>query len=69
MIDHLLVRPSFLNGVARTMDVFASFRDYDFNQAVQEDDLQALKKDFEVVGRDLQIAMDQFQCNNAQEQE
>lgn len=53
MSDFLFVRPSFLSGVARVVDLWAGFDDYDFREDEQEADARALFSDWRVTGEDI----------------
>lgn len=66
MSDFIFVKPSFFNGIARASDTFATFTEYNLSSTGQEADFQALKNDFEAIGGDLQIAIDQFESDYVQ---
>lgn len=55
--DFLFVRPSFLNGMARVMDVFAELDDYNASNTPDEADATALLIDWQAVARDFEEAM------------
>ena len=51
--DFLVQKPSFLNGMARSIDLFGSFTRYNRSKSGAEADALALKKDFEKVAEEL----------------
>lgn len=51
--DFLVQQPSFLNGMARSIDLFADFTDYNSSLSEIEADQLALKTDWEAVLGDL----------------
>lgn len=57
----LFARPSFFEGVARVMDIGATMQTYNNSRTEKEADLKALKKDWEVVGKDISNAIKQYE--------
>jgi hypothetical protein len=55
--DILFVRPSFMNGMARAMDIFADLDDYNVSNTPEEADARALYADWLTVANDLEVAM------------
>lgn len=56
-------RPSFFKGAARLIDFGNTLKDYNFNKSAAESDLDAISKDFEQVGKDIQEAITSFEGN------
>ena len=54
---YLFARPSFLEGISRTLDVAGNFDDYNESRTPQEADLQATVHDWQMVGLDLSTAI------------
>lgn len=54
MTDYLFYRPSFLSGLARTLDLFGLYDDYNISQTNEEADAKAIYSDWKAVGTDLQ---------------
>ena len=55
--DFLFVRPSFLNGMARAVDVFAELDDYNVSATPEEADARALRSDWQALSKDIDAAM------------
>jgi hypothetical protein len=55
----LTARPSFVEGVARTLDIWGTLVEYSTSPTAEEADAKALRSDWEAVGRDLQAAAGQ----------
>ncbi|MGO9410975.1 MAG: hypothetical protein ACLQCB_09510 [Spirochaetia bacterium] len=56
--DFLFIRPSFLNGMAKAIDVTASMDDYNISPTPEEADARALHADWQEIGRDLKIVLE-----------
>lgn len=56
----LYMDPSFLRGVARVQDLFGVMNDNDAYNTKKKPDHDALKRDWEIVGKDLTLAMEQY---------
>jgi hypothetical protein len=54
---YLVASPSFLTGVARTLDLYGQFDAYNGSKTAQEADALALQSDWKVVGEDLRAAV------------
>lgn len=52
----LVQRPSFLNGVARSTDLFGNFTEYNYSKTPEEADLKAIHRDWLIIMKDLCIA-------------
>jgi len=55
--DFLFAQPSFLYGVARSVDVWGLFDRYNMSDTIEEADARAFGSDFYVTGDDLRRAM------------
>ena len=56
--DFLFAMPSLLSGVARTLDLGATFDSYNDSRTTNEADARALFSDWKAVGRSLLQAID-----------
>jgi hypothetical protein len=61
--DFLFAQPSWLSGVARTLDLGATFDGYNESPTGEIADARALFADWHQVGEDLVEAMDRFEKN------
>lgn len=52
-IFKLFDRPSFLDGMARVLDLSGSLNIYNNSHSAAEADMKAIRSDWEVVGKDL----------------
>ena len=59
--DFLFVKPSFFNGVARSIDVFGGFTEYNMSSDSQDADYRALVHDAQAVYGDLAGALHEFE--------
>jgi hypothetical protein len=50
--DFLFARPSFLEGIGRTIDLFGVMDDYNYSDTPEEADLMALKADISALRND-----------------
>jgi hypothetical protein len=57
--DFLFAQPSFVSGVARTLDLWGQFDEYNRSETPNEADAQAIASDWFVVGQDLSDAIEQ----------
>lgn len=55
--DFLFARPSFLEGVARVLDIGATLQEYNAHATPQEADRAAIANDWRAIGADLRQAM------------
>lgn len=69
--DFLFAEPSFLTGVARTLDLFGTLKDHSYNKSPTpgEADARAIANDWTVVGGDLRAAMDAVNNSEAEKAE
>lgn len=51
------VPPTFLDGVARTFDLFGTFDSFNVGRTPAEHDLVSMRDDWKAVGEDLQAAL------------
>ena len=58
--------PSFLSGMARTLDLFATFDSYNTSSG-EEADARAIRSDWYMVGTDLYKAMEQAEKNKPEQ--
>lgn len=56
----LFSRPSFLEGIARTLDLGDTFTEYNSGIAPEQADALALAADWRAVGGDMRVALAQF---------
>jgi len=59
MSDFLFAQPSFLSGMARVLDMGATFDEYNTSPTGEYADAVALLNDFRAVGADLVAAMEE----------
>lgn len=56
MSDYLFARPSFIEGVARNVDLFASLNDYNYSSSSEEADRRAQFEDIKALMNDMAVA-------------
>jgi hypothetical protein len=61
----LYAAPSFLEGVARSLDIGDTLTEYNDSESGSAADLQALRSDWLAIGNDLRKAMTQFEKDHA----
>jgi len=62
--DALIQNPSFLNGMAKSIDIFSRFTDYNYTAEGQNPDMVALTNDWSVVLNDLnEVFLDHVENN------
>ena len=59
--DFLFSSPSFLNGIARTIDIFGSLTEYNISETPDEADTQAIMNDGRAIQKDLSQAFQIFE--------
>ncbi len=59
----LFATPSFLEGLARTLDLGATLDEYNSSITPEQADFLALKNDWQVIGNDLANAIEQEKSN------
>ena len=62
--DFLFARPSFGSGVARTLDLWGTFDEYNHSETPAEADATAIASDWSIVGQDLYDAIDQYKIEH-----
>jgi len=55
--DFLVAQPSFLTGMARSIDLFGQLTDYNYSKTPQKADIRALMKDAHAIRKDMSAAM------------
>ena len=55
--DFLVAQPSFLTGMARSIDLFGQLTDYNYSETQEKADIQALMHDAQAIRQDLVVAM------------
>lgn len=58
---YLLARPSFLEGMARVLDLGGSLQVYNYSKDEEEADANAIYQDWLAVGEDLRFAVRQYE--------
>ena len=58
--DFLFARPSFLHGMARTLDLWGALSSYNWSKTSEEADARATWVDWALIHVDLEAAMGQF---------
>ena len=56
MSDYLFAQPSFLEGVARNMDIFGTLEVYNTSKSAKGADCRAQKEDIAALRNDMRIA-------------
>lgn len=67
--DFLFAKPSFWSGVARAVDLGATFTNYNISPTEAVADERALRSDWRVVGEDLKKAIRQHDCDDVKRQD
>ena len=62
----LFARPSFTEGVARTLDMGATMQEYNQSLTPEQADANALHADWRAVGDDIRRAIQQFRDEHAE---
>ncbi|MBI2459265.1 MAG: hypothetical protein HYV53_01795 [Parcubacteria group bacterium] len=57
----LFARPSFVEGMARVIDLGSTMQIYNSSKSEKEADVKALKKDWEAVGEDVAYAIKEYE--------
>lgn len=60
--DFLFAQPSFVTGVARLLDLYGTFDQYNMSSTVVEADHKAIAADWFCVGQDMQVALEQYEA-------
>lgn len=64
--DFLVGRPSFADGLGRIMDFSGAMNVYNRSRNGAEADAKALRSDFEMIGADLRVALEQVARESGQ---
>ena len=56
----LFARPSFIEGMARVLDIGNTLREYNESQTTEEADLIAVHTDWSAIGRDIDNSISDF---------
>ena len=59
MTDYLYARPSFLEGVARNIDLFGSLNEYNKSVTPEEADLRGRDHDISALRKDMKVACEE----------
>lgn len=59
--DFLFAMPSFVTGIAATLDVGSTFTVYNDSDSISEADVRALKSDWAMIGKDIFNAMRNYE--------
>lgn len=62
----LSTNPSFLKGTCRVVDLFGYLDEYNYKDSEAEADIEALKRDWDIVGIDLVKAIELYEQNNTE---
>ncbi len=62
----LYAAPSFLEGIARSIDIGDTLTEYNTSGSGSAADLEALRADWKAIGNDLRQAMSQFESENSE---
>ena len=54
---HLFARPSFVEGMARIMDLSGSLQTYNYSETGEQADAKATYNDWKAVGKDIESAI------------
>lgn len=57
----LFVYPSVLKGMSRIMDMFGYLDQYNYKETEQEADLNALKRDWSIIGLDIKNTLEAYE--------
>jgi hypothetical protein len=58
--DFLFARPSFVEGLARMVDVSNSLNTYNVSRSGDEADARAIHQDWKALGHDIRVALEQL---------
>lgn len=67
MTYYLYARPSFIEGMARVLDLGATLTDFNYSLTPEEADFAAIQSDWQTVGDDIRAALEQFAKDHAEE--
>ena len=55
--DYLFAQPSFLTGMASSIDLFGQLTDYNYSETQEKADIRALMQDAQAIRKDMGAAM------------
>ncbi len=58
---YLFARPSFAEGMARVLDLGGNLQVYNEHETTEEADLEALRRDWKAVGKDIKIGIREYE--------
>lgn len=58
--DFLFARPSFIEGLARMLDLSGSLNTYNNSRTPEEADARAVRNDWKAIGHDMRQALDEL---------
>lgn len=58
---HLFAGPSFIEGMARVLDMGATLQEYNTSNTDSEADAKALKNDWKMIGKDVKDAISKYE--------
>ena len=61
----LFAQPSFLEGLARSLDLGDTLTEYNRSESGHAADRRALRSDWDAIGRDMRNAMEEFRSTHA----
>ena len=64
MSDILFARPSFLEGIARNLDLFGILNNYNYSRDTAEADLKAMRSDLEALKHDFDVGLQGMYSGN-----
>lgn len=62
--SNLFINPGFWIGSARILDLYGKLDKYNYSNTPNEADYNALKKDWEIIGKDLRNAIDKYESTS-----
>lgn len=65
----LFSRPSFIEGIARILDLGVTLNEYNYSESEEEADARALASDWKAIGNDIKVAIDQLELQFPEEKE
>jgi hypothetical protein len=54
---YLFARPSFLEGLARILDLSGSLQEYNYSKSGEQADARAISSDWEMIGEDIRTSI------------
>ncbi|MEI8230641.1 MAG: hypothetical protein WCG83_05930 [Candidatus Peregrinibacteria bacterium] len=59
--SYLYATPTFLSGMAMTLDLGATMSQYNISRTPEEADAKAMKSDWQATGNDIRFAMNSYE--------